>query len=130
MGDSGDHEPGADWTGRLVAMSSPIKHRTGLSITALLLGVAANLTGLSTLAINGPIWGIWVLLSAAAAFFAFIAYGVRVHDRTWGASPLGTSRKGGSRLVTGYGSTGEAAWPVAPPWTARSPGREPIATRG
>lgn len=96
MGDSDDREPGAEWTGRRVTMSSPIKHRAGLSALVLLSASVANLIGSAGYVIYSPgNWALAALLGMNAAYFALIAYIVRVHDRTWGSSPFDTSRKGG-----------------------------------
>lgn len=95
MSDSDDHEPGAAWTGRRITMSSPINHRTGLSVLGLVLAAAGNLLVLigSITGYNGVM--LWLALIANAVYFASIAYVVRDHDRIWGVSPLDTSRKGG-----------------------------------
>lgn len=66
----------------------------GFSSVEFLVSAGANLFGLVTTAL----WGIWLLVALFglnAAYFTYIAYIVRDHDRTWGASLLDTSRKGG-----------------------------------
>lgn len=95
MGDSDDHEPGVAWTGRRVAMSPPIKHRTGISGACALTIAACNLLRLIATARTYGNWPLSVMFGVNALYFVFIVYVVRDHDRTWGASPLGTSRKGG-----------------------------------